>query len=111
MVRKLRFTMAIAILALASHASARSNQDEVCTRETFPRGTARLDVGALFRPPAEAIETSNGVKLTATSFEVVIARIGTDGKPVMVCVDTEDAAQHFLHAPIDRIPSREPREK
>src|SRR5688572_25226900 len=92
MVRKLQFPLAVAVLALASHVSADS-QDRTCTRETFPNAAARLEVGTLFRVPAEAIETSDGVKLPATSFEIVIARIGTDGKPVMACVDTEEGAQ------------------
>src|SRR5687767_6600215 len=110
MVRKLQFTMAVAMLALASHAFGDS-QDRTCTRETFPNAAERLDVGTLFRPPAEAIETSDGVKLPATSFEVVIARIGADGKPVMACVDTEDAARHVLHAPIEQVRVRQAQEK
>jgi hypothetical protein len=66
---------------------------------------ARAELAALFAAPAqtEVVETEDGVMAPQGPMEVVVARIGTDGKVVMACVDNEKAAQRFLEAPIDKI--------
>ena len=111
MSRPVQLLLLAAALAAAAHVHGDDSQDRFCLRDEFPRGAARLELGALFRQPAQAAETSDGVSLRSGSMEVVVARIGTDGKPVMACVDTEEAAIHFFGAPVERIPTKRPVEK
>jgi hypothetical protein len=59
----------------------------------------------------ETIETENGVSATATHLDVVVARIGADGKPVMACVDSKEAARRFSHAPIDKLQTKKAKEQ
>ena len=85
----------IALPALAS--------DQSCTRETLkPVGAVtRIDVASLFeRKPSEP----------EGSMEVVLARIGKDGKPILACVDSAEAAKRFLEAPVERLATA-PKEK
>ena len=48
---------------------------------------------------AKSIETEDGVSAAVGPIEVVVARIGPDGKPVMACVDDLAAARRFLKTP------------
>ena len=36
--------------------------------------------------------------------ELVVARIGPDGKPVLACVNGADAAQRFFETPSEKLP-------
>ena len=87
-----RIITAVLLIAMAGTASAAS--DEACTRETLkplavPAQT-RIDVEALFRAaPLDGME-------------VLIARVGPDGKLVLACVDSAEAAKKFLEAPIEK---------
>lgn len=59
----------------------------------------------------EVIEVTDGVAIGAGAFEVVLARIDTDGKVVMSCVDSEKAAQAFLQAPIEKIATKKAKDQ
>lgn len=59
----------------------------------------------------ETIETENGVSATVTHLDVVVARIGADGKPVMACVDSKEAARRFSHAPVDKLQTKKAKEQ
>jgi len=80
----------VGVFAIAAAATANAASDELCTRETLkPLGApAHIDVAQLF-------EKHEGM-------EVLIARIAPDGKPVLACVDSAEAAKKFLEAPIER---------
>ena len=59
---------------------------------------------ALFDLSPGVIEADGGgVTVTAFAVEVVIARIGEDGKLIKACLDSEDAAKKFLTAPIEKV--------
>lgn len=59
---------------------------------------------ALFeRAPGVISHDENGLSVEGRATEVVLARIGSDGKPVRVCVDNEVAARRFLEAPADEL--------
>ena len=75
-------------LALAE--SAKKAADEACTPDAnVARVQAEpLDLHALF---VDEKETPRGL-------DVVVARIGADGKPVVGCVTTEEAARRFFAA-------------
>jgi hypothetical protein len=60
---------------------------------------------------APEVVTADGVNVPAGTFEVLVARIGTDGKPVLACVDTEAAAKRFLDAPAGSLPAKQGREQ
>ena len=66
--------------------------DQSCTREMLrPIGAAavtRIDVAPLFE---------------RRTIEVIVARIGKDGKPILACVDSAEAAKRFLEAPVERL--------
>jgi NAD(P)H-dependent flavin oxidoreductase YrpB (nitropropane dioxygenase family) len=59
----------------------------------------------------ETIETENGVSATVTHLDVVVARIGADGKPVMACVDSKEAARRFSRAPVDKLQTKKAKEQ
>jgi hypothetical protein len=113
--------VAVAALAVSSVALAadRANDTE-CTRqektqqETVAQAPIQLPAAApltleeVFAVSAEVepIETEDGVSATVGPIEVVVARIGPDGKPVMACVDDLKAAQRFFHAPVVPAPKQ-----
>ncbi len=88
--------------ALASEADG----DVAAIRESIARMTPRAELVELFarlNGHGVAMETEDGVSMFATSAEVVIARIGTDGKPVTACVDNAQAAERFFRAPVTEL--------
>ena len=85
--------------------------DGSCTRLDARPARARIDLRRVFAPAASPVRTDTGVSVTLPVMEVVIARIGSDGKPVLACVDTEAAARRFLEAPPDRLPAGAAKEK
>ena len=84
--------------ALASEAEG----DVAAIRTSIARMTPRIALAELFarfNGDGVAIETEDGVSMTPEASEVVVARIGADGKPVMACVDSPAAAERFLRSP------------
>jgi hypothetical protein len=96
------FATAFAITAIAH---AENASDRVCTRDGVAHLVpARAELAALFaRREPELIQTATGRVATAGPAEVMMARIGADGKIVMVCVDSEAAARKFLDAPVESL--------
>lgn len=91
-----------AMPALASEAAG----DVSGLRESIARMTPRVTLVELFarlNGDGVSVETEDGVSMQATSVEVVIARIGTDGKPVMGCVDNVRSAEAFFTAPANQL--------
>lgn len=65
---------------------------------------SRAHLRALFdRAPGVISHDENGISIEGLATEVVLARIGPDGKPVRICVDNEAAARRFLEAPVDEL--------
>jgi hypothetical protein len=95
-----RIITAVLLIVVAATASAAS--DEACTRETLkplavPAPT-HIDVDALFR----ADPAAGAAAAPLEGMEVLIARVGPDGKLVLACVDSAEAAKKFLEAPIEK---------
>lgn len=88
--------------------------DRACTRETI----GRLSVQAELQTTIEAIfeRRADGhadVPQATTIFmplEVVMVRV-KDGKPVLACVDSKEAARRFLTAPVEAIAGKVAEEK
>jgi hypothetical protein len=94
--------LAAAPLALASDQAA----PRVSVRESIARFAPRIELTELFARIAEggtSFETEDGVSAPMQVSEVLVARLNTDGKPVMVCVDNEQAARRFLDASIEAV--------
>jgi len=72
--------------------------DRDCTRDRAPRVIL-----------SRAGEGSSPVM--TQGIEIVVVRIGADGKPMYACVDNAAAAKRFLEAPLEKITVREAREK
>ena len=93
---------AAALALLASPAFA-AELDRDCTTQTPRRASMAMlqaEVDSIFdRVAAREAQDPAGA---LTSMEVVMVRI-VDGKPVMVCVDTKEAAKRFLAAPADKL--------
>ena len=104
-----RTLAAMALLTLAAPlAFASDAADRTCVRLDQ---SLRFDLAAMFvAVPDEPVETENGVSMNGT-LELLVARIGEDGKPVTVCVDNAEAAQKFLDAPIERIQTKQAKEQ
>jgi len=133
MSRRISVLFAAAALAVSSFAYAadpasnrdRAQQEKVqqedaaqCEKTTQQdvQGSTPAPVVTLeemFTAPAESesIETEDGVSAVVGPIEVVVSRIGPDGKPVMACVDTLKAARHFFDAPIEQLPLKKAKEQ
>lgn len=104
-----RLLVAIASLALAAPFAHASEAARLPLRESIARMTPELDLTRLFARlgrNAAAVETEDGVNARTIGIELVVARIGSDGKPVLACTDNPEAAQRFLQAPLERIERR-----
>lgn len=82
-----------------------------CAREESSQHAVTL--AQLFANAAkeETIDVVEGVASGNAPMEVVMARIDTDGKVVMSCVDTEEAAKRFLAAPVEKLVSKKAKEQ
>ena len=111
-----RFTVAFAALALAAAPLAQASSDavdRVCIRDTeaAPRAAGvRAQLTAMFAVQLQEEEDPNSLSAPG-SFELIVARLDADGKPVMVCVDSEAAARRFLDAPLAKIQTKKAQEK
>ncbi|HUP61035.1 MAG TPA: hypothetical protein VNA69_11505 [Thermoanaerobaculia bacterium] len=126
MARRLCICATILFVAFGALAS-----DRDCTRDRAPRvivqsgeGSsvvhaprvlrfAQDDVEAGFSPPSKAdrLKPVATFSSQAPSIEIIVVRIGADGKPMYACVDSAAAAKRFLEAPLEKINVREAREK
>ncbi|MFL6247482.1 MAG: hypothetical protein ACJ74H_15740 [Thermoanaerobaculia bacterium] len=72
-----------------------------------------ITLKALFAKPAteEVIDTTDGVAVGVGAFEVVVARINTDGSTATACVDSEEAARAFLNSPIEKVATKKAKEQ
>jgi len=89
------FLFALALASMVAPGAFAAANDEACTREMLKPVDAQatqqhIDVSALFA------EKDNGG-------EVLVARIAPDGKLVMACVDSAEAAKKFFEAPIEKV--------
>ena len=136
MSRRISVLVAVTALAVSSlvYGADRASDDE-CTRqekvqqETAARATnqqqettqaaqlpaaAPLTLEEVFAvsaaAEAESIETEDGVSAMVGPIEVVVARLGPDGKPVMACVDDVQAARRFFKAPVETLAPKQAKE-
>ena len=106
MSRRVTVAMAIAAFAAATVLQAENAPDRVCT----PDGVAHLvpardELTALFARSEShlVIDTETGEVAPMGPPDVLMARIDSDGKVVVVCVDSEVAARRFLEAPVESL--------
>ena len=124
MSRRFSLLVAVAALAVSSlvYAADRASDNE-CTRQekvqqetTAPSAqlpaAAPLTLEEVFAVSAEAesIETEDGVSAMVGPIEVVVARLGPDGKPVMACVDDIKAARRFFKASVETLAPKQAKE-
>jgi hypothetical protein len=101
---------AILVLTALSTALPASAADPARSRDgALPlEESGRLELRALFdRAPGVIAMDGSGVTSSAFAFEVIVARIGTDGKLVKACVTSEEEALEFLAAPIEKVQQAE----
>jgi hypothetical protein len=124
MSRRISVLVAATALAVSSFANAAERViDEECARqEKVQQEAAQQDVQTTDPAPltlAElfaivgtepSIETEDGVSAPG-HLEVVVARIGTDGKPVQACVDSPEAAERFFKAQIEKLTPKQAKEQ
>ena len=112
MSRRLQVALAVVAVATAVAVHAESPADRACARDGVTRLTpARAELLALFTSPAvdresQLVETDTGTYAPMGPVEVVLARIGADGKPILSCVNNAAAAQAFLDAASEDLPTR-----
>ena len=85
----------VAFFAVITATAALAASDESCTRETLkPVGAPQhINIATLFEKNDE---------MPLEGMEVLVARIAPDGKAVMACVDSAEAAKKFFEAPIEK---------
>jgi hypothetical protein len=90
--------------------AAAAESDFTCTREARPPVIMTAEaVAVLLETSVRKLEGETVDAESADVFiggEVLVARIGPDGKPVLACVDSEEAARRFLLAPAGRLRGR-----
>jgi hypothetical protein len=99
------FPVLLALAAMPTFASE-ADGDVSALRESIARMTPRVSLAELFarlNNDGVSTETEDGVSVTAQSMEVVVVRLGADGKPVTACVDNLDAAERFLRTPANQL--------
>jgi hypothetical protein len=113
---------ALAVTPLVYGADAARTDDRKSTREETQQQQQEAQVEApapitleqlLAEVPEEPVlvETADGVSATVTQHDVLIARMGADGKPVMACVDSPEAARRFLHATVEKLTPKQAKEQ
>jgi len=86
--------------------------DESCVRESLPRPQTLAHLEALFAKTAQQpVVTESGVTADGDGVEVLLARVGPDGKLVFACVDSPVAAKRFLEVQSDRLAVKAAAEK
>lgn len=100
------------LLALAAPLFADELDRGACVRGPFARvASPQYEVAQLFAfETGASVETEDGVSAPMGSMEMIVARVGPDGKLITACVDNEEAARKFLETPAERIRTREPQE-
>lgn len=96
--------LAFALAPLAHAADQSVQQDSV--RASIARLAPRIELTELFARIADAgasFDTGDGVSAPMAATEMLVARLGADGKPLMVCVDNEESARNFLDASLERV--------
>jgi hypothetical protein len=112
MSRRLQVAFATMALATAVAVHAESPAERACPRDGAIRLTpAHAELLALFASPAgdpdaQVIDTPTGRSAPMGPVEVVMARIGPNGKPVISCFNNEAAARTFLDTAPDNLPAR-----
>lgn len=110
-----RWFVVPALLALAAPFAQASDDaaDRVCIRESIARvASPRYDLSPLFALAAtESVQTDDGVSAPHGPMEVIVARIGPDGKLVYACVDSEEGVRAFLEAPASRLKTKQAQEQ
>lgn len=93
---------------LASGAPAESH-----SRGALPTAQRLDEIEAMFAQAeaAQSYETEAGVMISMPAMEVVVARIGPDGKVILGCVDSAAAMRRFLDAPAERLPEKRAAER
>ncbi len=98
-----------AVLVLAA-LSARADRQSDARPELPLEESAGLR--ALFAlAPGVVADDGNGVTVSALAVEVVVARIGADGKLIRSCVSSEEEARRFLALPIEKLRNAEGHEQ
>lgn len=70
------------------------------------------ELRAMFdRAPGVISDDANGITVGAFAVDVLVARIGADGKRITACVDNEEAARRFLTAPVGKLSTGEAKQK
>jgi hypothetical protein len=121
--------LSVSSLAFAAdRTSSRERKQEKTQQETTAPATAQPEAAAkAAEVPAPApatleetfavsadtksIETEDGVSAAVGPIEVVVARIGPDGKPVMACVDNPEAARRFFKASDEKTAPKQAKEQ
>lgn len=110
----------VALFATPAMAADRAHAEDVCTNAAVEHaGEAKAVEGlnaamaasikAIFEAPVADPAAQEGTT-DGPSLQLMVARV-KDGKPVMACVDSKEAATRFLAAPIAKIRARAAEEK
>ena len=96
--RTLVVVAAVAIMSASAHAKDSARE------AALPLAEKPIELRALFdHAPGVIAENENGITAGPMQVDVIVARIDSDGKLVKACVDSEEAARHFLNAPVEKL--------
>lgn len=95
----------------APAAQPEANAQQQDTQTATATAPATLEKVFTATAEGESIETEDGVSAMVGPIEVVVSKIGPDGKPVMACVDNIEAARRFFAAPPETIAPKQKKEQ
>jgi hypothetical protein len=99
--RTLVVVAVVAVMTASAHAGDPARAREVALPQAEQRPLELHEIFAM--APGVITETGNGIVSGPMQADVIVARIGSDGKLVRACVNTEEAARRFLDAPIEKV--------
>jgi hypothetical protein len=100
------FTASVFVIALAALiATPASASDQACTRDTIGTAAVATRTQTLEAVIEAAFAAPEGHAHDASTPHMLVARI-KDGKVVMACVDTKEAATRFLATPAGKLRSK-----
>jgi hypothetical protein len=111
MIRRTFAVAAVAALMAGSAHAAKAPEATVPVPEKPAQ--ERVALRAIFAAANGAVLTddANGVTIGPMAVDVIVARVGADGKLVKACVNNEGAARRFLEAPVAKIIANQAKEQ
>jgi hypothetical protein len=105
-----RHVVVLALVVLSATVASATERDCVGSHPA-PAEAPAVDLLTQLFEHTEITDPISGEVTKIEGMEVLVVRLGTDGKPVLACVDSKEAARRFLDKPVEAVGSRKAQER